>query len=429
MNRLKHIEKCRICGSELTPILDLGNQYLQGSFSHPSKPEPSHRKTPLTLMWCNTSKTENACGAVQLSHTIPPFILYNEYWYVSATTKTMKDHLKSIVDRVIDYFPTSPDINVLDIAANDGTLLSYYPPDKYKRYAVDPSKVIDTITDKSIVVIKDFFPSNRLEGIKFRIITSVAVLYDLDNPVPFIKSIESLLEKDGIWLFEMSYLPTMLEMNAFDTICGEHIFYYSLSVIEYLLDMCGMKLIDATLNTINGGSVQCVAVKKECITYNENTENLNKLRLSEFDMEMDTIKPYSRFADRVKLIISKLQKLIHELKLKNKSIHLLGASTKINTLLQACDFNSDIISYASDRNPNKYDTRTLGTNIKIISEKESRSMKPDVYMVGPWHFKPELLIREKETINNGTDLIFPLPNIEIVTKDGILSPDEYIKRY
>ncbi len=414
MNRLKHVTKCRICGSELTKIVDLEEQYLQGSFCHPDKEEPPHRKVPLELMWCDTTKTEDACGAVQLSKTTPPNILYNDYWYKSSVTQTMRDHLKSVVDVALSTFNGDKERPyVLDIAANDGTLLSYYPKE-YNRYAVDPSNIVETIEDKTINIIRDFFPTDKLHR-NFDIITSIAVLYDLDNPLEFIRGIYDKLNNNGIWIFEMSYLPTMLEMNAFDTICGEHIFYYSLSVIEYMLDLCNMKLIDATLNDINGGSVQCIAVKKINNSYTTNDGNLKKLRLLEFEIALDDIKPYRDFKYKIDNTCLNLLTIIQDIVLyKHKTIHLYGASTKVNTLLQIVGITNEYVEYASERSPNKWGAHTLGTNIKIVSEEESRAMKPDYYLVGPWHFKEEILEREKEIIASGTKFIFPLPELTII---------------
>ena len=327
----------------------------------------------------------------------------------------MRDHLKSIVDMATNIIPPITQkhlINVLDIAANDGTLLSYYPS-CYRKYAVDPSSVVCSIKDPSVTVIKDFFPTEKLKNIKFDIITSIAVLYDLENPETFIDNIRHILSDNGIWIFEMSYLPTMLQMNAFDTVCGEHIFYYSLSVIESLLETCGMKLIDATLNDINGGSVQCVAVKKRCNNFCISHENINKLRNLEFDMALDDITPYNEFADRTYSILNNLLRMIHYIKANGKTVHLYGASTKVNTLLQAARIDNNLIPYAAERNADKFGAHTLGTNIEIISEEESRKMKPDYYLVGPWHFKTEILEREKDAIASGTKFIFPLPNLEI----------------
>ena len=418
MNRMRHIQQCRICGNnELTKVFDLGYQYLQGSFCHPDYPEPSHRKIPLELLWCNTEKREDACGALQLSKTIPPSILYSNYWYMSGITSIMKNNLKSIVDEVMSYLGSAVDYKVLDIAANDGTLLSYYPK-TFTRVAIDPSNIVETIEDKSITTIKGLFPTDNLQDMKFNAITSIAVLYDLNDPMDFIYHIEKALNPDGVWIFEMSYMPSMFKMNAFDTICGEHIFYYSLSVIEYMLEKCNMKLINAELNDINGGSIRCTAVKMNNYQYSVN-KNIDKLRMLEFEMGLDTVGPYKRFEISSRQIIYNLRDLLYKLvKNDKKVVHLYGASTKGNTLLQVCGIDNSIIPYAAERSSNKWGAHTLGSNIQIISEEESRAMKPDYYLVLPWHFKSEFLIREKETINSGISFIFPLPDITIVNKDG-----------
>ena len=418
MKNVIHRQTCRICGNEhLTTILDLGSMYLQGLFVKEGYPKPPERKVPLELMWCDTTKNENACGLVQLSKTISQDILYSTYWYRSATNTTMRNHLKDIADMVTGYFTMKP-IDVLDIGCNDGTMLSYYPP-YFNKYGVDPSNSIYEIKDESVHKILDVYPSSKLENQKFSVITSIAMLYDLEDPMSFVYNIKNQLTDDGIWIFEMSYLPSMMDTNAYDTICNEHIEYYSLQVIEYLLESFDMKLIDATLNDTNGGSIQCVAVKKECNVYPINSDRLNELRTLEFERELDTIKPYEEFKYRIFDIIERLRILILSIHAEHKTIHLYGASTKGNTLLQSLNLDNDIISYAADRNPDKWGAKTLGTNVKIISEEQSREMKPDYYLVLPWHFKKEFLVRERETILSGINFIFPLPDVEIVTKDNI----------
>jgi hypothetical protein len=419
MKNVIHRQTCRVCGNEhLTTILDLGSMYLQGSFVKEGYPKPPERKVPLELMWCDTTKYEYGCGLVQLSKTVSQDILYSTYWYRSDTNTTMKNHLKDIADMVTGYFTMKP-VNVLDIGCNDGTMLSYYPT-YFNRYGVDPSNAIYDIKDDSIFKVKDVYPTNKLKGQQFSAITSIAMLYDLEEPTVFVNIIYNQLTDDGIWVFEMSYLPSMMTANAYDTICNEHIEYYSLQVIEYMLENAGMKLINATLNDTNGGSIQCTAVKEQCNLYPINHDNLNKLRTLEFEMELDTIKPYDEFNDRIIDIIEKLRILILSIRAEHKTIHLYGASTKGNTLLQSLNLDNGIISYAADRNPDKWGAKTLGTNVQIISEEESRAMKPDYYLVLPWHFKKEFLVRERETILSGTNFIFPLPNIEIITKQDLI---------
>jgi len=295
---------------------------------------------------------------------------------------------------------------------NDGTMLSFYPK-SFKKWGVDPSNSINDITDKSILKVKDVYPSQIVSGRKFFCITSIAMLYDLEDPKAFVRAIRNNLEDDGIWIFEMSYLPLMINANAFDTICNEHIEYYTLSVIEYLLECNNMKLIDVTLNPTNGGSFQCISVKKECNSYKIDYDHINKLRMVEFERGYDILLPYLDFANKVKKIKSDIQNFIYEKVREGSTIHLYGASTKGNTLLQACNIDNRFIQYAADKNPDKWGAYTLGTNIKIISEEESRKMKPDYYLVLPWHFKESILIREKNTMAFGSKFIFPLPKMKI----------------
>lgn len=408
---------CRVCGSSaLKKVIDLGPQYLQGSFVKPGKEMPSTRKIACTLVRCNPEEDENACGLLQMEHTVPPEILYSAYWYRSGTNNTMRNHLKGIVDSVTSVI-RKKDAIVLDIGCNDGTLLGYYPKGVMK-YGIDPSDVAQEINE-DVVVVQDIFPSKKLvevlEGKKLDIITSIAMFYDLENPVEFVNGIKNLLSTKGIWIFEMSYMPDMLRLDSFDTICHEHLEYYSLAVIEIILKKAGMRLFKISFNDINGGSIRCYATHDTNISYDtpEEIRLLNETRQKEFDLELDTDKPYNLFWDRINAIKNELHTLLTKLKREGKKIHIYGASTKGNTILQWCNIDNTIIEYAAERNPDKYGASTLGTNIPIISEAESRAMNPDYYLVLPWHFKEEFLEREKGTLEKGIGLIFPLPKVTI----------------
>jgi SAM-dependent methyltransferase len=309
---------------------------------------------------------------------------------------------------------------VLDIGCNDGTLLKNYPKD-FLKFGVDPSDVAGEIKG-DITVVQDLYPSKELEkkinGKKFDIITSIAMFYDLEDPVVFVQAIKHSLAEDGVWVFEMSYMPSMLKMNSYDTICHEHVEYYSLAVLESVLKRADMRMITASLNDINGGSIRCYATHATTFKHKkpEFEQKLEALRQEEFDMELDTDKPYRNFQERINVHRQELTSLLKRLKSEGKRIHSYGASTKGNTILQWCGINNSIIDYAADRNPDKYGARTLGTDIPIISEAESRAMKPDYYLVLPWHFKKEFLEREKESLDRGIGMIFPLPTIEVVKR-------------
>jgi len=414
-------KSCRVCGSKaLTPVIDLGPQHLQGSFVKPGKEVPPLRKIPLSLLRCDPTKDENACGLLQMEHTVPPEILYSAYWYRSGTNNTMRKHLKGIVDSAVSILNKKQG-NVLDIGCNDGTLFTFYP-DGFTKFGVDPSDVAQEIDKNCATVVQDIFPSNellvRLDGRKIDIITSIAMFYDLENPVDFARNIKSILHPEGMWIFEMSYMPTMLKMTSYDTICHEHLEFYSLAVIEYILKMSGMKVFNVELNDINGGSLRCYATHAENFRYKDEQylQNIRVLHQEEFDLELDTDKPYKNFQDRVNVHRDELISLLKKLKAEGKVIHVYGASTKGNTLLQWCGIDNRIVDCAAERNPDKYGAKTLGTDIPIVSEADSRAKNPDYYLVLPWHFKEEFVEREKDILNRGTGLIFPLPKIEIITK-------------
>jgi len=418
---LTYRKTCRVCGSEsLKPAINLGEQYLQGSFVKEGKELPPMRKIPCEIVRCNPLADETACGLLQMKHSVPPQILYAAYWYRSGTNNTMRNHLQSITEQAVNLL-AKPQATVLDIGCNDGTLLKNYPAD-FIKYGVDPSDVAQEAAGENLQVVQDIFPSKQLTEMigerKIDIITSIAMFYDLENPVEFCGGIKNLLSESGIWTFEMSYMPEMLRLNSYDTICHEHLEYYSLAVIEKILKLAGLQIFDVSFNDINGGSIRCLATHAGNIKYNtaENQRLINQIRGQEFDLALDTDAPYIEFQKRIEKEKEALRSLLVNLKTEGKRIHIYGASTKGNTILQFCGIDEQIIDCAAERNPDKYGARTLGTNIPIVSEAESRAMNPDYYLVLPWHFKAEFVEREQEMLDRGTGFIFPLPTIEIVKK-------------
>lgn len=414
---LVYRQSCRVCGSrELTPVIDLGEQFLQGSFVKPGKPMPPLRKIPTRLVRCDVTRNERGCGLLQMEHSVPPGVLYANYWYRSGTNETMRNHLRGIAEEAMGLVG---DIRtVLDIGCNDGTLLQAYP-DHIMRMGVDPSDIARTIRPP-IKVVHTVFPSPQafaaFDGRKFDVVTSIAMFYDLEDPVEFAREINAILAPDGVWIFEMSYLPQMLETNSFDTICHEHLEYYSLGVLEFILHKAGLRLVRHSLNGINGGSVRCIAAKADTARYDSAAAHdaLTKARLAEFDLALDTDAPYRAFQKRIVAVRDELLKLLRGIRAKRGRVHVYGASTKGNTLLQWCGIDKDLVECAADRNPDKHGARTLGTDIPIVSEEASRAAKPDFYLVLPWHFKEEFLAREHETIRSGTRMIFPLPEVTVI---------------
>ncbi len=417
---LTYRKTCRVCGSlALTKVIDLGEQYLQGSFIKEAKEIPPLRKIPTKLVRCDPMIDEKACGLLQTETSVPSVILYSVYWYRSGTNQTMRDHLKGITEAACGFISTA-NARVLDIGCNDGTLLRFYP-ESFVKFGIDPSDIAREIAGK-ITVVQDTFPSAELTSLiakqRFDIITSIAMFYDLEDPLSFVKEVKAILSDEGIWIFEMSYMPSMLSMNSYDTICHEHLEYYSFSVIENMLSRCGMKVVKVEFNNINGGSIRCYATHVANFKFKnrEYQQTLEKVRQQEFDMELDTDKPYKNFQNRINAHKEELSNLLRGLKRAGNKIHIYGASTKGNTILQWCGLDHTVIDYAADRNPDKDGAKTIGTDIPIISEEKSRAMKPDYYLVLPWHFREEFLEREKALLDQGVGFIFPLPTIEIIKR-------------
>lgn len=418
---LTYRKTCRVCGSTaLKPVISLGEQHLQGSFFKPGKEIPPMRKIDCSLVRCDPTADENACGLLQMRRSVPPSVLYSAYWYRSGGNNTMRAHLAEIA-KTASKMVGKPRAAVLDIGANDGTLLKAYPKG-YRKFGIDPSDIVREIREKDITVVNDLFPSPELDRklgkTKLDVVTSIAMFYDLEDPVAFAREIEKYLAADGIWIVEMSYMPKMLEMNSYDTICHEHLEYYSLAVLEQIMERANLKVVRVEENDINGGSIRCYVTRKDSLEHkNSQWQNeIATMRQKEFDLELDTDKPYKHFQDRINVHGEKLLALLKQLKADGKRVHIYGASTKGNTILQWCGIDNRLIDVAAERNPDKYGARTLGTDIAIVSEQESRDMKPDYYLVLPWHFEAEFLKRESKLLDAGVGMIFPLPEIKVVKR-------------
>ena len=407
------IKKCRICkSSSLKNILNLGEQCLTGVF--PKNPDEEVTKGPLDLVACMK------CGLLQLKQSFSLDEMYGDnYGYRSSLNQTMVTHLEKKISSLQSLCPLSTGDIVVDIGSNDATTLKLYNTEGVKKIGIDPTgnKFSKYYTD-GIELITDFFPSELfyklMNSNKAKIITSIAMFYDLEDPKFFVNKIAESLHEDGIWHFEQSYMPLMLEMNSYDTICHEHLEFYSFTVIKNLLDKCGLKIIDVEINDINGGSFAVTACHKNSVMYEINNAVINLLLNQEKELGIGTMKPYIDFSKRVSAHKDNLLGLLTALKKEGKKIFGYGASTKGNVLLQYCGITKDEIPYIAEVNDDKFGCFTPGSNIPIIPEVEARKMNPDYYFVLPWHFKHNILEKEKEFSASGGKFIFPLPQIEII---------------
>lgn len=408
----RQITSCRLNQStNLISVLQLGEQALTGVF--PASTEENITSGPLELVWCPDS------GLLQLRHSYSLAEMYGEnYGYRSGLNQSMVDHLTSKVKYLERLLPLKKGDVVLDIGSNDATTLKAYAAEGIRRVGIDPTgNKFRRYYSDDITLIPTFFsaPAYKAEiDRQAKVVTSIAMFYDLESPIDFARQIESILADDGIWHFEQSYLPSMLRLNSYDTICHEHLEYYSLTVVKKILDATGFQLVDVFMNAINGGSFAVTAAKRGNNGIKVNTPVIEWLLEQEDRMGLATPRPYRDFEERVFRHRTDLQRLIRNLRADGKTIVGYGASTKGNVLLQFCGFTSADICAIAEINPDKFGRFTPGTHIPIISEADAKKMKPDYYLVLPWHFKDGIVRREKEYLSEGGKMIFPFPEIEIV---------------
>ena len=415
-------QSCRLCGSKgLSPVLSLGDQYIAGSFAGPDGKPPVSRRIPLELVRCDPDKDQGACGLVQLRHSVPPRILYRSYFYRSGINQSMRDHLAGITKFGEDTVKLHAGDLVVDIGCNDGTLLKSYRTAGLRILGIDPAtNIVEYARKNGVQVVNDFFSADALRSVypyeRPKVITSIAMFYDLENPHKFVGDIKAVLHEEGIWILELSYLPLMLEMNSFDTICHEHLEYYSLAPMERLFAEHDLEVVDVTLNGCNGGSFRLAVGHKGKVNPSPAArERVQQLRIQEFEQALDTDAPYATFRKNIEKIRKDMRAFLVKAKKQKKLVHGYGASTKGNTTLQYIGVTPDLVPAVADRNPDKFGSRTIGTNIPIISEEESRKAKPDYYLVLPWHFMDEFKQRESAFLKRGGKFLLPMPTVHLVS--------------
>lgn len=412
------ITKCRICGnSELVPILSLGTQYMTGIF--PSSLEQEITCGPLELVACAVRDPGKHCGLVQLKQTYQLSEMYSgNYGYRSGLNRSMVSHLQHIADGLMRIAPVRKGDLVLDIGSNDGTLLSFYPSGGPVLCGIDPTaSKFREFYREDINVLPDFFSAElvrrRFGDQRASIVTSISMFYDLQLPMEFVRQIREVLADDGIWMLEQSYLPSMLRATAYDTICHEHLEYYAVRQLQFMMERSGMKLLDVTEDNTNGGSFAVTVARAES-RRQPNARRIDAMLQRECDLGIQTLRPLQEFQRRILEHRENLQGLLEQLRRAGRVVLGYGASTKGNVLLQFCGINSQSLPAIAEVNSDKFGCFTPGTLIPIISEEQAMAMRPDAMLVLPWHFRETILQRESVYLRGGGKMIFPLPEIEIV---------------
>jgi SAM-dependent methyltransferase len=411
MNQPTVLRQCRACGNpDLDCFLKLGDQALTGVF--PKTPEEPVTSGPLNLVFCAK------CGLVQLGHSYDLSEMYGmNYGYRSGLNASMVRHLNQKALSIESRFRKSLPVTVLDIGSNDGTTLASFPAEDHLLIGFDPTgKKFRHHYRKDIRLVDTFFSAATFRqnfDQTVDLVFSIAMFYDLEKPVEFMRDIASILSPGGVWHSEQSYLPTMFEQNAYDTICHEHLEYYTLTQVSWMAREAGLRVIDVELNAVNGGSFAVTFCRQDNTELAE-SPNVAFVLEQEKGFNADPTTTFTRFRTNVEKHRADLSRKLEYLRKSGRKVFGYGASTKGNVLLQYCGITRDLLPCIADVNPDKHGKITPGTHIPIVDEAEARAQKPDYFLVLPWHFREHIVAREQDFLQGGGRLIFPLPHIEEV---------------
>lgn len=404
MNNYKRIEVCRNCKGAVVDFMNLGKIYPSNFVPNGTE---NIDKVPLALCTCIV------CGLVQLRYTVNLDLMYRKYWYKSGINDEMVLHLQDVVNSIENIMEFKYGDVVVDIGANDGTMLSLYSHPGMIRVGFDPAyNLASEASQKCDYFVNNYFSADYYPlPYRAKVVTAIAMFYDLEDPNKFIEDVISILDEEGIFVIQFADLVSMLETNDFPTICHEHIEYYDLFTIKRMLERHNLRLFKVERNDVNGGSLRLYLDKK--------VRKVDQSVHEELEYERSIYVPLSlkKFSDRVDDIASTVHIFISNEKQKGKTISILGASTKGNTILQVFDLDNTLIDFAADANKEKWGLKTIGTGIEIQSDEFVFSKNPDYMLILPWFFATNFISKYRDYLENGGMFIIPLPEPTLVTKD------------
>jgi len=391
---------CRSCGGPLSPVFSLGEHALP-DFGI-TDPE-SWRYAPLDIVQCES------CLLIQLGHTVDRDSLFSRYWYRSGISETMRAALNDVADGAIIYGRIAKDDVVVDIGANDGTLLGMFPDDA-RRIAFEPSSIDPRENAPGCVPVRGYFSADAYSKVEpetlAKAVTSIAMFYSVEEPARFVADVARILHPSGVWVLQMNDLLALYDNNSFDIIGHEHVAVWSLHALSDLLKKHGLQVFRVERNKVNGGSIRCYI-------QHSNGGWRPQLNVYEQLMAENEVRP-SLLAKHVNWAAEGLRELLIDLKRDGKRVMGYGASTRGCTILQAADIDFDLLECVADRDPSKHGFLMPGTQIPIVSEEQMREEKPDYLLALPYSYMKQFKEREADFIKRGGAFIVPLPEARVL---------------
>lgn len=411
----KHLKKLCISCKTILPndIVEIGEQYPSAIYISKKIKEPKNFKpSSLNLTRCLNPK----CNLIQLSKIYNLQYVFDHYPYESGTTASMENILLEVVNDIKKICPLTKDDVVLDIGGNDGTFLNLIKAPVKAKINIDPASGIkQRISQPNYIYINNFFDSKKIKKLRLpkpKLITSIAMFYHLSDPVKFVNDIYQIMGDDSVWVLQMTYVGTMLKDNIIDNIVHEHVAYYSLHSLEYLLSAKGLHIAEAKKVDSYGGSLRVYIVKnKNKFPKKYYRKNYPEIKKFEKENKTNSIDELLSFNSRVQLIKKTLKELITFISLNKSPIWAFGASTKGNMILQLIDISKKEIPLILDNSSKKIGTKTTGTLIPIVDESKYLPKIPEYLIILPYYYTKTFIqiIKKSLPIGKTVTLLIPLP--------------------
>ena len=404
---------CRLCGSNsLELVVPLGNSPVSEKYLTKDNLSKKQQKVPLDLYFCLS------CTHVQLLTIVEPAYLWSDYTFRTANNPALIDHFKDIAKRILSYHPCESDSLIVDIGSNDGTLLKCFIDVGYKNIlGVDPADVIAAeAVNNGITTINDFMNIETSNSIlkeygKASIVTANNVYAHVDDFSGLTNSIKNILKKDGIFVFEVSYLLDIVDKMLIGTIFHEHLCYHSVTAMSKFLDHHDLELINVERGPEQGGSfIGYAQFKNGPKPINSNVKKLINLE-NRFGLNKpETIRQMYNNLESVK---RELTHLLSNLRNEGKSIAGFGAARAGTTLLSYFNIGN-LLEFLVDDNKNKHYKFSPGDNLEVFPTSYIYKKKPDYLLILAWLHTDTIVKSHSEFMKHGRAFISLFPGINII---------------